>query len=152
MNKSSILEAFVPEVAADVLAALLSNNKRFLYIEQHLQSGNLTQKEATSKNINKATLMAHQFLYAFETMKMTSPAHYTNRIKPAIKYYCALISNDVRYGQISKLVDLGLDNDSATQKNVNMALKIQFQYELAFNGSFSEHEQNKINDYFGEKL
>jgi len=50
------------EIELEVLCALLSNPERYKYISQLVESGELTQEEATKKNIEKSRQIAHQFI------------------------------------------------------------------------------------------
>lgn len=55
------------EIALKILCALLSNPERYRYIAEQVESGRLSNREATDKNIHKAFKMAEQFIEAMET-------------------------------------------------------------------------------------
>lgn len=52
-----------------------------------------------------------------------------NRHDMAFQIYCSLIANPERYKYISKKVEQGeLDQDSATEKNINKAFRMEDQF------------------------
>lgn len=48
--------------AAKILAALVSSPQRYQYIAEKVESGELSNKAATHKNVTKAILMADQLV------------------------------------------------------------------------------------------
>lgn len=55
--------------AINFMAALLSSNERYKYISEKIKNGELTNFEATEKNINKSLIMADQFVEKLKTKK-----------------------------------------------------------------------------------
>ncbi len=50
------------KAAFQIYCALVSNSARYTYISEKVESGELTQSQATEKNINKSFIMADQFI------------------------------------------------------------------------------------------
>lgn len=48
--------------AVKVLAALVASPQRYEYIARKVEDGELTNRSATEKNVNKAILMANQLI------------------------------------------------------------------------------------------
>lgn len=51
------------------MAALISSPERYKYIAEKISSGELTNEEATAKNINKAIIMANQIIEEIKKIK-----------------------------------------------------------------------------------
>lgn len=58
--------------AVKILAALVASPERYKYISAKVTSGELTNREATAKNINKAMLMANQLVDEIRESKLDS--------------------------------------------------------------------------------
>tara|TARA_Y100001936_G_C15918339_1_gene582566 strand:- start:456 stop:644 length:189 start_codon:yes stop_codon:yes gene_type:complete len=52
------------KLAADLYVALIANPERYKYIAKKLENKELSNDEATAKNINKAFKLADQFIAA----------------------------------------------------------------------------------------
>lgn len=50
------------KIASDILCALIANPQRYDYIAAKVASGELSQAEATNKNVHKALLIADALL------------------------------------------------------------------------------------------
>lgn len=54
--------------AMKILASLVASPERYSYISREIESGHLTNKSATEKNINKSLKMADQFIERLRNM------------------------------------------------------------------------------------
>ena len=113
----------IPYISFEILCALLSNPDRFEYIAERVADHNMSMDEASDKNVNKASVMAKQFVAEAEKLGLDM-SDWEYFLEPSLRLLCALIKNSARYKQIVAKAESGVSNHSLTTTNIVMAFKL----------------------------
>lgn len=83
----------------------------------------MSMEDASDKNVNKASIMAKQFVSEAEKLGLDM-TDWEGFLEPSLRLLCALLKNSARYKQIVAKAESGVSNHTLTSINIVMAFKL----------------------------